>query len=200
MMIYHIHTDGGSRGNPGPGAIGVVIDEVEISVSHTLPENFGSEHKTIQGQRALSLPSNQITQAQLIYYASVLHSPDRKKFSSRRIASYGRYIGHSTNNIAEYQAVESACAFLTSNTVIHSSARGIIFCADSKLLVMQINGKFKIKNDVIKQKIFAISTQLRTIKLPYVFMHVAREVNTDADIRVNQSLDMKCDVGTAHVV
>lgn len=32
-MKYIVHTDGGARGNPGPAAIGVVIEEVDPSTS-----------------------------------------------------------------------------------------------------------------------------------------------------------------------
>jgi ribonuclease HI len=32
-MKYFVHTDGGARGNPGPAAIGVVIEEMDPSTS-----------------------------------------------------------------------------------------------------------------------------------------------------------------------
>ena len=41
MNKYIIHTDGGSRGNPGPAAIGVVIDAIENGVHSEYSEYIG---------------------------------------------------------------------------------------------------------------------------------------------------------------
>lgn len=40
MKTFHVHTDGGSRGNPGPAAIGAVI-EVDGKVVHQLHQTIG---------------------------------------------------------------------------------------------------------------------------------------------------------------
>lgn len=39
-MTYLVHTDGGSRGNPGPAAIGAVI-EADGAVVHTISQTIG---------------------------------------------------------------------------------------------------------------------------------------------------------------
>jgi ribonuclease HI len=40
-MIYQIYTDGGSRGNPGPGAIGVVIKNEDDEIIYEMAKYLG---------------------------------------------------------------------------------------------------------------------------------------------------------------
>ncbi len=131
-----IHTDGGSRGNPGPAAAGFVIEDAE---GHLL-------------------------------------------------AAKGLFLGQSTNNIAEYTAMMRAlevCADI--------GAEQVTAYSDSELLVKQINGQYKVKNEGIKPLHGHIMALLEQFSA-YSVRHIRREQNTEADALVNRALDEGRDV------
>ena len=95
----------------------------------------------------------------------------------------GEYLGITTNNQAEYQAVKQAleCAKKYNPKSIH-------FYIDSLLVVNQMNGKFKIKNKdlwPIHEAIKKLATEFKEV----TFTHVRREYNSLADEQVNNVLD-----------
>ncbi len=126
-----INTDGGARGNPGPAAIGAVVDGRE----------------------------------------------------------YGEYIGKTTNNIAEYSAV--IFALKKAKALLGGKKAGeaeIEVRADSELLVKQMNGEYKIKEESLK----SLFIDVWNLKLDFksvTFKHVPREENKKADALVNRALD-----------
>lgn len=138
MNNFLIHTDGGSRGNPGPAAFGVVIEGDLIG----------------------------------------------KK-------EYGEYIGEATNNVAEYSAVvfvlKKLKSLIGSDKAKDSSVR---VHADSELLVKQLNGEYKIKEENIRN----LFLDVWNLKLDFgevIFKHIPREQNHGADKLVNQALDVQ---------
>lgn len=52
-MIYIIHTDGGSRGNPGPAAIGVVIETANAQKIHAFGKTIGVATNNIAEYQAV---------------------------------------------------------------------------------------------------------------------------------------------------
>ena len=95
----------------------------------------------------------------------------------------GDYLGVTTNNQAEYFAVKLALL----------AARGyhpelIVFRLDSLLVVNQLKGIFKVKNNDL-WPIYEAIKQLATEFKSVVFEHVPREQNTLADDKVNEILD-----------
>jgi len=95
----------------------------------------------------------------------------------------GSYLGITTNNQAEYQAVHAAL-----KRAVELGVKRIDFRLDSNLVVSQLNGVYKIKNrDLwpIYEKIKEINKQFEHI----TFMHVRREFNRLADGIVNKVLD-----------
>lgn len=46
-MQLTIHTDGGSRGNPGPAAIGVSIESADGSIIHTIAQTIGIQTNNV---------------------------------------------------------------------------------------------------------------------------------------------------------
>jgi len=126
-----IFTDGGSRGNPGPAAIGFVV-----------------------GGR-----------------------------------KYGEAIGHTTNNVAEYRAVIGAlkkAKQLLGKTEAKKTMLDIRM--DSKLIVEQMNGRFKILEPDL-QTLFIELWNLRQDFKSSTFTHIPREENKEADSMVNEALD-----------
>ncbi len=95
------------------------------------------------------------------------------------------YIGETTNNQAEYQAIVAALSALKDLNIT-----GPIVCyLDSQLVVRQINGQYKMKNAELRpwlQKIVALRQDLDN---PISFVDIPREKNRYADKLVNQALD-----------
>jgi ribonuclease HI len=57
------------------------------------------------------------------------------------------YLGKATNNIAEYQAIIKLLEFINKEGIKNKKIKVI---SDSKLVVNQINKKFKVKNKVLR--------------------------------------------------
>ncbi len=103
--------------------------------------------------------------------------------NERPIATGGSYLGITTNNQAEYQAVYQALI-----RAANLGLKYIDFRLDSNLVVNQLNGIYKIKNrDLwpIYQDIKNMLPQFQKI----TFSHVRREFNHVADALVNKILD-----------
>ena len=99
------------------------------------------------------------------------------------LAEKGIYLGITTNNQAEYQAVKFGL-----EAALKHGAREVAVYLDSLLVVNQMNGVFKIKNrDLwpIHEAITDIIKQFKKVS----FTHVPRELNKLADAEVNKTLD-----------
>ena len=123
--------DGGSRGNPGPGAIGVVVEDDEGTVLETV----------------------------------------------------GQAIGICTNNVAEYRALLAAL-----ETAKGIGALEVDVASDSELLVKQMRGEYKVKNEGLKplhEEARGKAAGFRS----FTIRHVGREQNARADSLVNKALD-----------
>ncbi len=100
-----------------------------------------------------------------------------------------RYIGETTNNIAEYEALIAGLEGAVE--LFGESIREIPIEVnmDSELLVRQMLGEYKVKHPALKEK-FASVENLRNIHgLQLRFAHVRREYNTLADTLVNNAID-----------
>lgn len=100
----------------------------------------------------------------------------------------GRYIGISTNNMAEYTAVLEALKYVKEN--LKEGFLQIELFADSKLVVEQLSGRFKVKSSHLKplvEKIQILKMELGGV----VHGHIPREKNTEADRLANQALDSR---------
>ena len=133
--IIVIYTDGGSRGNPGPSALGVYF-------------------------------------------------PDSEK-------KYGEFLGQTTNNEAEYKAI--IFALKKSKQLIgkdKSKKTNLEIRSDSQLIVNQLNGNFKLK----EESLFNFFIEIWNLKQEFgnvSFVYIPREKNKIADSLVNQTLDEK---------
>ena len=99
------------------------------------------------------------------------------------LATYKSYIGEATNNQAEYQAV-----ILALEKALEMGAKSIDFKLDSELVVKQLRGEYKVKNEqlaVLVQDIFQLSNKFESIN----YSHVPREQNKLADKLVNEAID-----------
>jgi ribonuclease HI len=105
------------------------------------------------------------------------------------VTEYCEAIGQTTNNQAEYRAMLAACRELDriapTNSVITSHS-------DSELMIKQLRGEYKVKDqnirplfEEISQILNKLSAQGNSIEL----LAVRREFNKRADALANQALD-----------
>ena len=125
-----IHSDGVSRNNPGPAAIGATI-------------------KDEQG---------------------------------RLLATISRSIGRATNNQAEYRAVIAAL-----EKAIKLGARQIELNLDSELIVRQVTGRYRVKNEALKPLFGRVKKLLSSLE-GFSIRHVPRRQNQEADRLANSAL------------
>jgi len=104
------------------------------------------------------------------------------------VYEFPKYMGIATNNEAEYTALlhvlEWVADFSQKNDVSN-----VAFHLDSKLVVEQINKKWKIKEPRMKVLAEKCWQVIKSIKAQTSFIHVRREYNKEADLLVNQALD-----------
>jgi len=131
-----VHTDGGSRGNPGPAAAGFVIDGAD----------------------------------------------------GQRLQAKAFFLGKSTNNVAEYTALVKAL-----EAVRDMGGRELTVFTDSELMVRQMEGRYKVKSELIRPLFERAGVLLRDF-VHCDIIHVRREKNKDADRLVNEALDAGMDI------
>jgi len=125
-----LHTDGGSRGNPGPAGIGYVL-KIEGGETH----------------------------------------------------ERGAYIGETTNNQAEYLALQRGLELAGEKKV-----NSITCYLDSELVVKQLRGEYRVRH----QDLLPVYTAVKKVAATFnriSFNHVRREKNAQADALVNTALD-----------
>lgn len=94
-----------------------------------------------------------------------------------------RYLGETTNNQAEYQALKLAL-----EEALKLGAHTVDVRADSELMVRQLNGEYKVKNQGLKPLFREISAMLSKFER-WTIEHVRREHNKEADALANEAID-----------
>ena len=128
---HRANIDGGSRGNPGPGAYGVVIRDGRGEV----------------------------------------------------VAKLKKYIGRTTNNVAEYYGLIAAMDYAQSHAI-----RALRIESDSELLVKQMRGLYKVKSEDLRP-LFERAQKMSKGFDSFRIEHVYREQNREADALANEALD-----------
>lgn len=100
----------------------------------------------------------------------------------------GKYIGETTNNVAEYQAVIEAFKKIEEMVKEEGGEVSLVFFLDSALVVNQLSGNFKIKNENLKQFVLKIR-EMENNYQKVSYNYIAREKNYEADRMVNKALD-----------
>lgn len=99
------------------------------------------------------------------------------------VAEVSRYIGETTNNQAEYQAVLAGI-----KKAKDLGATEVIFYLDSELVVKQLNREYKVKNKELAPwfvKIYNATLDFKKVS----FHHIRRELNKEADKLANEAMD-----------
>lgn len=127
MIMY---SDGGARGNPGPGGSGAVLWH-----------------------------------------------------DGKIVGRYGRYLGVTTNNQAEYYGL-----IMGLEQALEQDATELEVRMDSLLIVNQCNGSFKVR-DAKLQPLYVKAMGLAQRFQKIGFNHIPREQNKEADAMVNDAVD-----------
>ena len=106
-----------------------------------------------------------------------------KDESGRKVAALSEYLGHQTNNFAEYQGLIAALEYALKHG---PSALKVI--SDSELLVRQIKGIYKVKNPTL-QDLHARAKELIAQLGWFSIGHALREHNQEADRLANEAMD-----------
>ncbi len=93
------------------------------------------------------------------------------------------YIGEATNNVAEYKAVIAGI-----RAGIDLKATMIEVNADSQLLVRQLNGEYRVKNEGLKP-LYKEALKILSCFKSYKIKHIPREKNKIADKLANRGID-----------
>ena len=107
------------------------------------------------------------------------------KMDNSVVEKSGEYIGETTNNQAEYQALKMGL-----KRAQELGIKDLIVNMDSELVVKQINGLYKMKNADLRphyEEVKQLEGQFDKI----TFNHVPRKLNADADAEVNRILDQE---------
>ena len=99
-----------------------------------------------------------------------------------------KYIGKNTNNAAEYWGVIIALEWLRENIGSYKHHE-INFFLDSELVVNQLMGKFKIKNENLRDLFLTIKELEKVTDKKIIYTAIPRSKNTLADFLVNKTLD-----------
>ncbi len=132
-----VHFDGGSRGNPGPASVGVVVSSADDGTP---------------------------------------------------LIERGFFLGRTTNNVAEYQGLLRGVQLAKSLSPAH-----VAFISDSELVVNQVNGRWKLKTQHIRELCLEARAALATLP-QWELTHVRREHNVRADELANMAMDANADV------
>lgn len=104
------------------------------------------------------------------------------------------YLGHATNNQAEYQAVIHALEWIKNNFKGPALWQGgqipnVKFYLDSQLIVEQLNGRYRVKNEGLAPLYWQARDLIVELGGRVVFQHIPRLQNKKADALVNKILD-----------
>ena len=104
----------------------------------------------------------------------------------KKVFDFKKSIGIATNNDAEYRALIQALELVKLPPKPYSLIPNKIeFYSDSRLMVNQVKGLFKVKNGRIKEYMLIIRGLEQEINLPITYHYVPREENIEADLLVN---------------
>lgn len=103
--------------------------------------------------------------------------------SGRKVVQLSEYLGHQTNNFAEYQGLIAALEY-----ALQHGPKALKLISDSELLVRQIKGIYKVKNATL-QDLHGRARELIAQLEWFCIGHALREHNTEADRLANQAMD-----------
>jgi len=101
----------------------------------------------------------------------------------KNVASLSEYLGHRTNNYAEYSGLLAALQYAVDHG--HKSLKVI---SDSELMVRQLRGQYKVKNPTLIE-LHRRAKELIAKLEAFEIGHVLRSKNREADKLANEAMD-----------
>lgn len=99
------------------------------------------------------------------------------------VAKISRYLGETTNNVAEYSAL-----ILGLEEAFKRGSTEVLIRLDSQLIVRQIEGAYQVKQPHLKELHEQALSLLEKFSR-YRIEHIPREENSEADDLANQAMD-----------
>lgn len=106
-----------------------------------------------------------------------------KDMAGNVVARLGKFLGHQTNNQAEYQGLLLALKHARA-----LGAREVEVFADSELLIRQLGGRYQVKSPTLKP-LFDEARRLLGAFSKVKLAHVPRAKNAEADEMSNRAID-----------
>ncbi|MFX0061111.1 MAG: ribonuclease HI family protein [Candidatus Hermodarchaeota archaeon] len=108
-----------------------------------------------------------------------------KNAKDKILVTVNKFLGKTTNNVAEYQSV-----ILGLMKARELGVKSIILKADSQLVINHLKGDWKVREPHL------LALYQQTMKLlaqfdNYTLLHISREENTLADSLANEAIDLK---------
>ena len=103
--------------------------------------------------------------------------------AGHKLAELSEYLGHRTNNYAEYAGLIAALEHAR-----RQGAKGLKVFSDSELLVRQMLGRYKVRSPELKP-LHTEAQRLRRGLAWFQIEHVRREKNREADKLANKAMD-----------
>jgi probable phosphoglycerate mutase len=103
--------------------------------------------------------------------------------SGRQIAELSEYLGHHTNNYAEYQGLLAALRYAAEHQI-----KALKVISDSELMVRQMKGIYKVRHPELR-KLYDEAQQLVRRLEHFEIRHALREHNQTADRLANEAMD-----------
>ncbi len=104
------------------------------------------------------------------------------------VGEVSEFLGHATNNVAEYTALIRAFELLLSKLGAKTKETRLAVEMDSKLVIEQMKGAWKVKHPNMKPLALRASELASTFK-SVSFNHIPREKNGHADRLANNAMD-----------
>jgi probable phosphoglycerate mutase len=109
------------------------------------------------------------------------------------LAEIAMFIGVATNNVAEYRAVLAAVD--VANEIVPEAE--LLVRMDSKLVVEQMSGRWKVKNEGMQDLFQSMQHSIGTRKISFEW--IPREQNGKADALANEAMDAESSVVRKYV-
>ncbi len=157
-----------ARSKPAARTRSLFEDETALAKASSRPQHFLTAYID-GGARGNPGPAG---------LGAVIEDQDR-----RRLAELSEYLGHQTNNFAEYSALLAVLEY-----AMKQGARALQVVSDSELLVKQIRGEYKVKAPGLRdlhERALGLMRKLEWFRIE----HVPRGRNRDADRLANEAMD-----------
>lgn len=108
----------------------------------------------------------------------------------RVLQEISKFLGHQTNNFAEYEAV--ACALEELKKLVPKPRRKdttVEVKMDSELIARQLSGVYQVKEPTLFPQFIRVHNLIVSEFPKIIFTHVRREQNSHADRLANEAMD-----------